>query len=173
MFRALLCPSSGAPSNCLCSLWLPYDCLVGRVLSCVRFTVVGTVCVGGALSRRHRSTCFGHCCALHQEPPPTAFAASGYRMIARLDMFQAVVGLLVRLQCVLAEWKKLHNAVHIVLYSLLTVVRVRKLRWMRWARHVARIGESIYLYTPPTHTVTSPVNRPQLETRPTWQSYGN
>jgi hypothetical protein len=30
MFRALLCPSSGAPSNCLCSLWLPYDCRVGR-----------------------------------------------------------------------------------------------------------------------------------------------
>jgi hypothetical protein len=25
MFRALLCPSSGAPSNCLCSHWLPYD----------------------------------------------------------------------------------------------------------------------------------------------------
>jgi hypothetical protein len=29
-------------------------------------------------------------------PPPTAFAASGYRMIARLDMFQAMVGLLVK-----------------------------------------------------------------------------
>jgi hypothetical protein len=55
-----------------------------------------------ALSCRHRSTCFGHCCAHHQEPPPTAFAASGYRMIAGLDVFQAVVGLLVRLQCVLA-----------------------------------------------------------------------
>jgi hypothetical protein len=27
MFRALLCPSSGAPSNCLCSHWLPYDVL--------------------------------------------------------------------------------------------------------------------------------------------------
>jgi hypothetical protein len=48
-----------------------------------------------ALSRRHRQTCFGHCCAHHQEPPPTAFAASGYRMIAGLDVFQAVVGLLV------------------------------------------------------------------------------
>jgi hypothetical protein len=34
------------------------------------------------LLRRHRSTCFGHCCAHHQEPPPTAFAATGYRMIA-------------------------------------------------------------------------------------------
>jgi hypothetical protein len=28
-------------------------------------------------------------------PPPTAFAASGYRMIAGLDVFQAVLGLLV------------------------------------------------------------------------------
>jgi hypothetical protein len=37
MFRALLCPSSGAPSNCLCSLWLPYDCRVGRASSCGRF----------------------------------------------------------------------------------------------------------------------------------------
>jgi hypothetical protein len=80
------------------------------------------------LSRRHRSICFGHCCAHHQEPPPTVFAASGYCMIAGLDVFQTVVGLLVRLQCVLAE---------------------------------------------PTHTVTSLVNQPQLETRPTRQSYSN
>jgi hypothetical protein len=56
-----------------------------------------------ALSRMHRSTCFGHCCAHHQEPPPTAHADYGYRMIAGLDVLQAVVGLLVRLQCVLAE----------------------------------------------------------------------
>jgi hypothetical protein len=47
------------------------------------------------LSRRHSSTCFGHCCAHHQEPPPIAFAASGYRMIAGLDVLQSVVGLLV------------------------------------------------------------------------------
>jgi hypothetical protein len=33
-----------------------------------------------------------NCCAHHQEPTPTAFAASGYRMIAGLDVFQAVVG---------------------------------------------------------------------------------
>jgi hypothetical protein len=40
-----------------------------------------------ALSRRHRSTCFGHCCAHHhQEPPPSAFAASDYRKIAGLDV---------------------------------------------------------------------------------------
>jgi hypothetical protein len=38
MFRAMLCPSSGAPSNCLCSHWLPYVCRVGRVSSCGRFT---------------------------------------------------------------------------------------------------------------------------------------
>jgi hypothetical protein len=46
-----------------------------------------------ALSRIHRSsTCFGHCCAHHQEPPPTAHAASGYRMIAGLDVLRAMVG---------------------------------------------------------------------------------
>jgi len=33
MFRALLCPSSGAPSNCRCSLWFPYECGRGSVLS--------------------------------------------------------------------------------------------------------------------------------------------
>jgi len=32
MFRALLCPSSGAPSNCRCSLWFPYECGGGSVL---------------------------------------------------------------------------------------------------------------------------------------------
>jgi hypothetical protein len=36
MFRALLCPSSAAPYNCLCSLWLSYDCQVGRVSSCLK-----------------------------------------------------------------------------------------------------------------------------------------
>jgi hypothetical protein len=44
------------------------------------------------LSRIHRSTCFGHCCTHHQEPPPTTHAASGYRMIAGLEVLQAVVG---------------------------------------------------------------------------------
>src|SRR5215475_13282899 len=72
MFRAVLCPSSGAPSNCLCSHWLPYNCRVGRASI--------------SLSRIHRSTCFGQCCAHHQEPPPTAFAATGYRIIAGLDV---------------------------------------------------------------------------------------
>jgi hypothetical protein len=113
MFRALLCPSSGAPSNRLCSHWLPYDCLVGRVSSCVLFTGEVTVCVGGALSRRHRPTCFGHCCAHHQQPTSTVFAATGYRMIAWLDVFQAGFCLLVRLQCVLAELCRLYTAQHV------------------------------------------------------------
>jgi hypothetical protein len=63
-----------------------------------------------ALSRRHRSTCFGHCCAHHQEPPPSTFAASCYRMIAGLDVFQAVVGLLVnRPQCETRPTRKSHG----------------------------------------------------------------
>jgi hypothetical protein len=48
------------------------------------------------LSHIHRSTCFGHCCAHHQEPPPTAFAATCYHMIAGLDVLQAVARLLVK-----------------------------------------------------------------------------
>jgi len=32
-FRALPCPSSGAPSNCRCSLWFPYECGGRSVLS--------------------------------------------------------------------------------------------------------------------------------------------
>jgi hypothetical protein len=33
MFRALLCPSSGALSDCRCSHWYPYECGGGRVSS--------------------------------------------------------------------------------------------------------------------------------------------
>jgi hypothetical protein len=51
-----------------------------------------------ALSRKNRSTCFGQYCTHHQEPPPTAFAASGYRMIAGLDVFQSVARLVKGLQ---------------------------------------------------------------------------
>jgi hypothetical protein len=54
MFRALLCPTSGAPSNCLCSHWLPYDCRVGRASSCGRrnYTLLlATVEVLGHISR--------------------------------------------------------------------------------------------------------------------------
>jgi len=37
MFRALQCPSSGAPSNCSCNLWFPYECGGGSVLSHGRY----------------------------------------------------------------------------------------------------------------------------------------
>jgi hypothetical protein len=67
-----------------------------------------------ALSRRHRSTCFGHYCAHHQEPPPLP-------------------------NCLCSLW-------------LLYDCRVG---------HVSSCGQ-----------FTS-VNQPQLETRPTRQSYGN
>jgi hypothetical protein len=36
-----------------------------------------------AFSCRHHLICFGYHCAHHQEPPQSAFAASGYLMIAR------------------------------------------------------------------------------------------
>jgi hypothetical protein len=39
MFRALLCPSSGAISNCRCSLWFPYESGGERVSSRGRFVV--------------------------------------------------------------------------------------------------------------------------------------
>jgi hypothetical protein len=46
-----------------------------------------------ALSRRCCITCFGHYYAHHQEPPQTAFAASGFRVNAEVDMLPGVVGL--------------------------------------------------------------------------------
>jgi hypothetical protein len=55
-----------------------------------------------ALSRRRCPTCFGHYYAHHQEPFQTAVAASGFRMNAEMDVFPAVVGLLVGRRCVLA-----------------------------------------------------------------------
>jgi hypothetical protein len=48
-----------------------------------------------ALSYRHCSTCFGHYNAYHQEPRQTAIAASGFRMNVEVEVFSAVVGLLV------------------------------------------------------------------------------
>jgi hypothetical protein len=42
-----------------------------------------------ALLVNNYSTYFGHGCAHHQEHPPTAFAASGYRIIAGLDVLEA------------------------------------------------------------------------------------
>jgi hypothetical protein len=48
MFRALLCSSSRASSNCPCSLWLPYDCRVGRASKCVRLLVTAWAFGGGS-----------------------------------------------------------------------------------------------------------------------------
>jgi hypothetical protein len=48
-----------------------------------------------AYSHRRRSTCFRHYYVHHQEPFQTAVAASGFRMTAEVDVFSAVVGLLV------------------------------------------------------------------------------
>jgi hypothetical protein len=51
------------------------------------------------LSYKHCSTCFGHYYAHHQEPLQTAVAASGFRMNTEVDVFPAVVGLLVGRHC--------------------------------------------------------------------------
>jgi hypothetical protein len=48
MFRALLCPSSGASCNCPCSLWLQYDCRVGRASSCGRLIEAAWEVGGGS-----------------------------------------------------------------------------------------------------------------------------
>ena len=50
-----------------------------------------------ALSYRHCSTCFRHYNTHHQELVKTAVAASGFRMNVEVEVFSAVVGLLVRL----------------------------------------------------------------------------
>jgi hypothetical protein len=48
-----------------------------------------------ALSRRNFTTCFGHYYAHHQEHIQTAVAASSFCMNAEVDVFPAVVGMLV------------------------------------------------------------------------------
>jgi hypothetical protein len=50
-----------------------------------------------ALSYRHCSTCFGHYNAHHQEPVKLPVAASGFRMNVEVEVFSAVVGLLISL----------------------------------------------------------------------------
>jgi hypothetical protein len=50
-----------------------------------------------AYSHRRCLTCFGHHYAHHQELSQTAVAASGFRLIAEVNVFPAVVGLLVRI----------------------------------------------------------------------------
>jgi hypothetical protein len=48
-----------------------------------------------AYSHKRCSTCFGHYYAHHQELFQTAVAASGFRINTEVDVFPAVVGLLV------------------------------------------------------------------------------
>jgi len=48
-----------------------------------------------ALLYRHCLTCFRHYYAHHQEARQTAVAASGFRMNVEVEVFSAVVGLLV------------------------------------------------------------------------------
>jgi small basic protein len=89
MFRAPLCPSSGALSNCSRRLRFPYKCRVGCVSM---FPAVVCLLVG---SQRRCSTCFGHHYAHLQALFQTAVAASGFRINAEVDVLPAVVGLLV------------------------------------------------------------------------------
>jgi hypothetical protein len=48
-----------------------------------------------AYSHRRCSTCFGPCYAHHRELLQTAVTASGFRLNAEVNVFPAVVGLLV------------------------------------------------------------------------------
>jgi hypothetical protein len=41
---------------------------------------------------------------------------------------------------VAGDWRKLHNAELLNLYSLPGIIRMSKSRRMRWIRHVARMG---------------------------------
>ncbi|KAJ4448745.1 hypothetical protein ANN_00136 [Periplaneta americana] len=50
------------------------------------------------------------------------------------------------LPVVLGEWRKLHNAELHALYSSPDIIRNIKSRRLRWAGHVARMGESRYVY---------------------------
>jgi ATP phosphoribosyltransferase regulatory subunit HisZ len=50
-----------------------------------------------AYSHRRCSTCFGHYYAHHQELFQTAVAASGFHINVEVDVFPAVVGMLVSL----------------------------------------------------------------------------
>jgi hypothetical protein len=101
------------------------------------------------LSHIHRSTCFGHCCAHHQEPPPTAFTASGYRMIVRLDVLQADHSL-----------KHVHTPLNMFRALLCPSSGApSNCLYTFWLPYDCQVGRAS--------------SRPQLEARPTQQSYGN
>jgi hypothetical protein len=68
------------PSNCRCSLWFPYECVGRCVLSRGRS-------VSKNMHRALICPSSGAC--------QTAVAASGFRMNVEVDVFSAVVGLLV------------------------------------------------------------------------------
>jgi hypothetical protein len=59
-------------------LWFVVPCIFKYSIKQPNVCTINLIFI--ALSRRHRLTWFRHCCAHHQEPLPTAFAASGYRM---------------------------------------------------------------------------------------------
>jgi hypothetical protein len=76
----VICSPTDTDSVLILVAWISYHHSIKQPNKCT-FNVIFI-----ALSRRHRSTCFGHCCAHHQEPPLTAFVASGYHMIAGFDV---------------------------------------------------------------------------------------
>jgi hypothetical protein len=47
---------------------------------------------------------------------------------------------------VTGDWRKLHNEVLRILYSLPSIIRIITSRRMRWAGHVARMGEKRNAY---------------------------
>jgi hypothetical protein len=94
MFRALLYPSSGARQTAVAASGFRTNVEVD-----VFPAVVGLLVGRQSPYYRRCSTCFGHYYAHHQEPQQTAFAASGFRMNAEVDVFPAVAGLLVGRHC--------------------------------------------------------------------------
>jgi len=99
MFRALQCPSSGARQTAVAASGVRMNVEV-EVFSAVVGLLVGRQCLSKfiTLSYIHRSTCFGHYNA-HHRARQTTVSASGFRMNVEVEVFSAVVGLLVGRQC--------------------------------------------------------------------------
>jgi hypothetical protein len=109
MFRATLCPSSGAAYCCTCSLWSP--CGVGSDVfsSLVRVPIIRSFLL---LHMQSLVTvwCLFRCflqpclCARHQELPTAAHEVSGHRVVL-VPMFpSSLVRFLVMLWCVFVAW---------------------------------------------------------------------